>query len=47
MAGFSSVLDGLAPLPDTIICVVGAMGEQRRAETEASHAAEIRKTPAP
>jgi short-subunit dehydrogenase len=43
-AGFSSFIDGLAALPDTIICVVGAMGEQRRAETEASHAAEIMRT---
>lgn len=30
----------LSPLPDTVVCVVGQLGDQTRAQTDLSHAAE-------
>jgi short-subunit dehydrogenase len=38
---FSSFADRLPVLPDTLVCVVGALGEQKRAETDIAHAAEV------
>jgi NAD(P)-dependent dehydrogenase (short-subunit alcohol dehydrogenase family) len=38
---FPAFIDGLAGLPDTIVCVVGELGDQRRAETDIAYAAQI------
>jgi decaprenylphospho-beta-D-erythro-pentofuranosid-2-ulose 2-reductase len=35
---FASFVDGLPCLPDTIICVIGLLGEQARAENDLDHA---------
>ncbi|SLN65166.1 putative oxidoreductase [Roseivivax jejudonensis] len=41
---FPGFLDALPALPDTVVCVVGAMGEQARAERDPDHAAEVLRT---
>jgi short-subunit dehydrogenase len=38
---FASFVDGLPCLPDTIICVIGLLGEQARAENDLDHATAI------
>lgn len=37
-------VDGLPVLPDTVVCVVGELGEQVRAQTELDHAARVMRT---
>jgi hypothetical protein len=39
-----SFVDTLPILPDTVVCVVGEMGEQARAERESAHAAMVMRT---
>jgi short-subunit dehydrogenase len=41
---FASFLDGLPLLPDTVVSVVGLLGNQHRAESESAHAAEVLRT---
>ena len=41
---FPSFLDALPQLPDTVVSVVGLLGDQRRAESELDHAAEVLRT---
>lgn len=38
---FAEFIDALPELPDTVICVVGLLGEQMRAETDLDHATQI------
>ncbi len=40
-AAFAGFLDGLPVLPDTVVCVVGLLGDQRRAETDPAEAVAI------
>ena len=35
---FASFVDGLPSLPDTVVCVVGDLGDQEKAQTDISHA---------
>lgn len=37
-------VDGLPVLPDTVVCVVGELGEQVRAQTDLDHAARVMRT---
>jgi decaprenylphospho-beta-D-erythro-pentofuranosid-2-ulose 2-reductase len=41
---FQSFLDGLPQLPDTVVSVIGLLGEQGRAENELAHATGILRT---
>ena len=41
---FSSFVAGLPRLPDSVVCVVGLLGEQRRAETDLDHATAIMRS---
>ncbi|MEM6341171.1 MAG: SDR family oxidoreductase [Pseudomonadota bacterium] len=41
---FVSFLDALHPLPDTVVCVVGMLGDQEQAETDPDHATRIMRT---
>jgi decaprenylphospho-beta-D-erythro-pentofuranosid-2-ulose 2-reductase len=41
---FAALLDALPQLPDTVVCVVGLLGDQRRAESEPAHATEVLRT---
>ena len=41
---FAGFIDGLAVLPETVVCVVGELGEQARAETDIGHAAHVLRT---
>ena len=41
---FEAFCDALPTLPDTVVCVVGALGEQLRAERELDHATMILRT---
>jgi NAD(P)-dependent dehydrogenase (short-subunit alcohol dehydrogenase family) len=43
-AAFPAFVDGLPTLPDTVVCVVGELGEQKRAETDPGHAAAVLRT---
>jgi NAD(P)-dependent dehydrogenase (short-subunit alcohol dehydrogenase family) len=43
-AAFPAFVDTLPILPDTVVCVVGELGEQKRAETDAEHAATVLRT---
>ena len=43
-AAFAAFVDALPVLPDTVVCVVGLLGEQRLAETDLEHAALIMRT---
>jgi decaprenylphospho-beta-D-erythro-pentofuranosid-2-ulose 2-reductase len=43
-ARFAAFIDGLPALPDTVVCVVGELGEQRRAESDLEHAAMVLRT---
>lgn len=39
--GFEAFVDALPALPDTVVCAVGELGAQARAETDPSHAAAV------
>jgi len=41
---FQSFLDGLPQLPNTVVSVIGLLGDQMRAEIDLSHATEILRT---
>ena len=41
---FAGFIDGLPVLPQTLVCVVGELGEQVRAETDIGHAAHVLRT---
>lgn len=43
-ATFSSFVDDLEGLPDTVVCVVGMLGDQAQAETDPEHAAQVIRT---
>ena len=40
-AALTPFVDGLTRLPDTVICVVGQLGDQARAQSDLEHAAEV------
>ncbi|CAO4163941.1 SDR family oxidoreductase [Methylorubrum populi] len=42
--GFARVLDGLPVLPDTVVCAVGELGDQTRAEGDMAHAEQVMRT---
>lgn len=42
--GFAQILDGLPVLPDTVVCAVGELGDQRRAEGDMAHAEQVMRT---
>jgi short-subunit dehydrogenase len=42
--GFQGFLEGLPVLPDTVLCVVGELGEQGRAERDLEHATMVMRT---
>ncbi|HEY8576180.1 MAG TPA: SDR family oxidoreductase [Devosia sp.] len=39
-----SFVGGLVPLPDAVVCVVGELGDQQRAQTDIAHAARVIRT---
>jgi NAD(P)-dependent dehydrogenase (short-subunit alcohol dehydrogenase family) len=41
---FPAFLDDLPALPDTVVCVVGELGDQERAQTDAAHATMVLRT---
>ena len=41
---FAGFIDRLPALPDTVVCVVGELGDQKRAETDLSHATSVLRT---
>ncbi len=41
---FAPFLDGLGSLPDTVVCVVGELGNQAQAQTDIEHAARVMRT---
>lgn len=43
-ASFSAFIDSLGDLPDTIVCVVGMLGDQPRAQDDLDHATKIMRT---
>jgi decaprenylphospho-beta-D-erythro-pentofuranosid-2-ulose 2-reductase len=43
-ASFPTFVDGLPALPDTVVCVVGELGDQARAEADPEHAAMVLRT---
>lgn len=42
--GFAPFIDGLDRLPDTVICVIGELGSQARAQTDPEHACVVIRT---
>ena len=42
--GFAAGLDGLPALPDTVVCAVGELGDQGRAEGDLAHAEQVMRT---
>jgi short-subunit dehydrogenase len=40
-AALTPFVDGLPSLPNTVVCVVGQLGDQTRAQTDIAHAAEV------
>ncbi|MGK9055398.1 SDR family oxidoreductase [Neorhizobium petrolearium] len=42
--GIEAFADALPAIPDTVVCVVGELGEQARAEREIGHAAMVMRT---
>ncbi len=42
--GFESFLDGLPQLPDTVVCVVGELGDQARGQSDPAHASLLIRT---
>jgi NAD(P)-dependent dehydrogenase (short-subunit alcohol dehydrogenase family) len=43
-AAFPAFIEALPSLPDTVVCVIGELGEQKRAETDAEHASMVLRT---
>ncbi|WP_299546313.1 SDR family oxidoreductase [uncultured Tateyamaria sp.] len=43
-ATFAGFLDQLDELPDTVVCVVGMLGDQTRAQNDPKHAAQVIRT---
>lgn len=43
-AGLPAFVDGLPTLPDTVVCVIGELGDQTRAEGDAEHATTVIRT---
>jgi NAD(P)-dependent dehydrogenase (short-subunit alcohol dehydrogenase family) len=41
---FESFLDGLPQLPDTVVCVVGGLGDQARGQSDPAHASLLIRT---
>ena len=41
---FGAFIDGLPQLPDTVVCVVGELGDQSRAEKDLAHATQLLRT---
>lgn len=41
---FNAFVDGLPALPDTVVCVVGELGDQARAQTDLDHASMLLRT---
>jgi len=41
---FPALLNGLPDLPDVVICAVGALGDQRKAETDPAHATMVMRS---
>lgn len=41
---FADFLDGLPQWPDTVICVVGELGDQQRGQSDPAHAATVLRT---
>jgi decaprenylphospho-beta-D-erythro-pentofuranosid-2-ulose 2-reductase len=41
---FTEFVDSLPVLPDTVVCVIGLLGEQTRAETDIDHAIQIMRS---
>ncbi len=41
---FAAFVDGLPTLPDAVLCVIGVLGDQRRAETDLDHAALVMRS---
>jgi decaprenylphospho-beta-D-erythro-pentofuranosid-2-ulose 2-reductase len=41
---FPRFIDGLPALPDTVVCVVGELGDHKRAESDLDHAAMVLRT---
>jgi hypothetical protein len=41
---FPAFADSLAALPDTVVCVIGELGEQVRAQTDPAHATSLLRT---
>ncbi|KQQ12047.1 short-chain dehydrogenase [Methylobacterium sp. Leaf123] len=41
---FAAWLDGLPVLPDTVVCAVGELGDQGRAEADPAHAEQVLRT---
>ncbi|APX14042.1 SDR family oxidoreductase [Tateyamaria omphalii] len=41
---FEGFLDGLDTLPDTVVCVVGMLGDQSRAQEDTDHATTVMRT---
>jgi len=39
--GFDAFVSGLTPLPDTVVCAVGELGDQGLAQSDAGHAANV------
>ena len=42
--GFAAFIERLPALPNTVVCVIGTLGEQSRAESEMAHATTILRT---
>ena len=41
---FEAFIDELGALPDAVVCVVGELGDQQRAQTDLSHATQVMRT---
>ena len=41
---FGAFVGNLAPLPDTVVCVIGELGDQLRAQTDLEHASVVMRT---
>ncbi|MXQ11454.1 SDR family oxidoreductase [Microvirga makkahensis] len=41
---FESFIEGLPQLPDTVVCVVGELGDQQRGQTDLAHATQLLRT---
>jgi len=43
-SSFKAFLEGLPELPDTVVCVVGELGDQARGQKDLTHAAQVLRT---